>query len=76
MYSLQTEGQKTWEDYKDVERSCRKQIRRTKAQLELGLRDNKKVFYKYSKKRVREYLHHLLNAESSVVTGGGKGRGT
>lgn len=68
MYSFQMEGQITWEDYKDVARSCREKIRRTKAQLKLGLRDNKKVFYKYSKRRVKECLHHLLNAGGSVMT--------
>lgn len=44
MYSLQMEGEITWKDYKDVASSCREQIRRTKAQLELGLRDNAKKF--------------------------------
>lgn len=67
MYFLQMKGQITWEDYKDVARSCREKIRRTKAQLELGLRHNRKVLYKYSKRRVEECLCHLLNAEGSVV---------
>lgn len=69
MYPLQMEGQITWEDYKDVVRSCREKIRRTKVQLEHGLKDNKQGFYKYSKRRVKECLHYLLNAEGSVVTG-------
>lgn len=68
MYSFQMEGQITWEDYKDVARSCREKIRRTKAQLELGFRDNKKFFYKYSKRRVKGCLHHLMNAKCSVMT--------
>ncbi|KAJ7395845.1 hypothetical protein BTVI_150512 [Pitangus sulphuratus] len=47
----------------------------TKAQLELNLavtvKDNKTSFYKYidSKRRVKECLHHLLNAEGSVEAG-------
>lgn len=64
IYHLWKEGQVTWEDYKDVTRSCRKKIKRDKAQLELHLattvKDNKKGFYKYidSKRRVKEWLCH------------------
>jgi len=48
-------------------RSCRGEIRKTKAQLELRLanvvRDNKKCFYNYinNKKRAKENLHLLLD---------------
>jgi len=42
--------QVTQEEYRGIIRSCREEIRKTKAQLELGLatdvRDNKKHFYK------------------------------
>jgi len=46
-------------------RSCREEIRKAKAQLELRLatvvRDNKKCFYKYinNKQRAKENLHPL-----------------
>lgn len=64
IYNLWKEGQVTWEDYKDFTKSCRKKIKRDKAQLELALattvKDNKKCLYKYveSKRRVKECLHH------------------
>lgn len=64
MYHLWKEGQATWEDYKGVTRSCRKKIKRDKAQLEFALattvKDNKKTLFKYvgSKRRVKECLHH------------------
>jgi len=58
----------TQEEYRGLVRSCREEIRKAKAQLELRLativRDNKKRFYKYinNKKRAKENLHPLLNA--------------
>lgn len=51
-------------DYKDFTKSCRKKIKRDKAQLELALattvKDNKKCLSKYveSKRKVKECLHH------------------
>jgi len=56
------------DEYRDLIRSCRQKIRKTKAQLELRLAtfvgDNKKCFYKYinNKKRAKENLHPLLDA--------------
>ncbi len=53
---------------------CREKIRKAKAQLELNLatkvKDNNKYFYKYinSKRRARENLHPLLDAEGNLVT--------
>ena len=53
---------------------CRDKIRKAKAQLELSLatkvKDNNKYFYKYinSKRRARENLHPLLDAEGNLVT--------
>lgn len=53
---------------------CREKIRKAKAQIELNLatkvKDNNKYFYKYinSKRRARENLHPLLDAEGSLVT--------
>ena len=52
----------------------REKIRELKAQLELNLatkiKDNNKYFYKYinSKRRARENLHPLLDAEGKLVT--------
>ena len=54
-------------------RLCRAEIRRSKAQLEISLasaiKDNKKCFYKYvsSKRKTRESLHSLLDAEGNMV---------
>jgi len=62
----------TQEEYKGLIRSCREEIRKAKAQLELRLatvvRDNKKCFYKYTntKKRAKENLHPLLDAGGNI----------
>jgi len=62
--------------YRGLIRSCREEIRKAKAQLELWLatvvRDNKKRFYKYinKKKRAKESLHPLLGARGSITTKG------
>ena len=53
---------------------CREKIRKAKAQLELNLatkvKENNKCFYEYinSKRRAREDLHPLLDAEGNLVT--------
>lgn len=63
-----------YKDYKDVERQCRDKIRKAKARLELNLatavKDNKKSFYKYinAKRRAKENLHPLLDAEGNLNT--------
>lgn len=48
-------GQMTQEEYKDIVRSCRENIRKAKAQLELNLasavKSNKKYFHKYTNNR-------------------------
>ena len=48
VYDLWKKGQATQEDYMDVMRLCREEIRRAKSQLELNLatavKDNKKMF--------------------------------
>jgi len=67
IYHLWKKGQATQEEYRGLIRSCREEIRKAKAQLELRLatvvRDNKKCFYKYinNKKRAKENLHPLLD---------------
>ena len=74
VYDLWKKGQATQEDYKDVVRLCRENIRRAKAQLELNLatviKGNKKCFCKYisNKRRAKENLHPLLDAEGNIVT--------
>jgi len=48
VYHLWKKGQTTQEEYRGLVRSCREEIRKAKAQLELRLatvvRDNKKMF--------------------------------
>jgi len=62
------------EDYRYVVKLCREKIRKAKAQLELSsdskVKDNNEYFYKYinSKRRARENLHPLLDAEGNMVT--------
>jgi len=67
-YHLWKKGQATQEEYRGLVRSCRQEIRKAKAQLELWLatvlRHNTKCFYKYinNKKRAKESLQLLLDA--------------
>jgi len=63
----------TQEKYRGLVRSCREEIRKGKAQLELRLatvvRDNKKWFYNYisNKKRAKESLRHLLDTRGNIA---------
>ncbi|KAF1556515.1 hypothetical protein FQV20_0001978, partial [Eudyptula albosignata] len=74
VYHLWKKGQATQGEYRDLVRSCRKEMRKAKSQLERNLatvvKDNKKSFYKYinDKKRAKENLHPLLDAGGNVVT--------
>ncbi|KFW61745.1 hypothetical protein AS28_00352, partial [Pygoscelis adeliae] len=74
VYRLWKKGQATQEEYRDLVRSCREEMRKAKAQLERNLaavvKDNKKSFYKYinDKKRARENLHPLLDVGGNIVT--------
>ncbi|KAF1442156.1 hypothetical protein FQV24_0000798, partial [Spheniscus mendiculus] len=73
VYHLWKKGQATQEEYRDLVRLCREEMRKAKAQLECNLaavvKDNKKSFYKYiDKKRGKENLHPLLDAGGNVVT--------
>jgi len=67
VYHLWKKGQATQEEYRGLIKSCRGEIEKAKAQLELRLatvvKDNKKCFYKYinSKKRAKENLHPFLD---------------
>jgi len=61
-------------EYRGLVRSCREEIRKVKAQLELRLatlvRDNKKCFPEYmnNKKKAKESLHPLLDARGNIAT--------
>ncbi|GAB0201721.1 mitochondrial enolase superfamily member 1 [Grus japonensis] len=74
VYHSWKKQQATQEEYRDLVRSCRDKSRKAKAQLQLNLatdvRDNKKCFYKYinNKKRAKENLHPLLDAECNMAT--------
>ncbi|KAF1454703.1 putative RNA-directed DNA polymerase from transposon X-element, partial [Spheniscus demersus] len=74
VYRLWKKGQVTQEEYRDLVRSCREEMRKAKARLERNLaavvKDNKKSFYKYinDKKRAKETLHPLLDAGGNIVT--------
>ena len=60
VYGMWKEGQATWEEYRNVVRTCREAMRKAKAHLELNLardvKDNKKGFFKCisSKRKTRE----------------------
>lgn len=71
----------TWDNYKNVTRSYMERIRRDNVQLQLDFPatlKNQNGFYKYmvGKRRLEEFLHHLLNAEGVVVKGMRNRRGT
>ncbi|KAM9590819.1 uncharacterized protein ACIBXB_005874 [Morphnus guianensis] len=74
VYHFWKKGQATQEEYRDLVRSCREEIRKGKTQLEINLativKDNKKCFYKYvnNKKRAKENIHPLLDAEGNTAT--------
>ncbi|CAM5158164.1 unnamed protein product [Eretmochelys imbricata] len=66
-------GQMTRDDYKNIARACRSEIRKAKSHLELQLaRDvtsKKKGFFRYvSKKKVKESVGPLLNEGGNLVT--------
>ncbi|CAM5151182.1 unnamed protein product [Natator depressus] len=64
----------TREEYKNIARACRKDIRRAKSHLELQLardvKSNKKGFFRYvgNKKKAKESVGPLLNEGGNLVT--------
>ncbi|CAM4584956.1 unnamed protein product [Lepidochelys kempii] len=64
----------TREEYKNIARACRSEIRKAKSHLELQLardvKSNKKDFFSYvsNKKKVKESLGPLLNEGGNLVT--------
>ncbi|CAM4497687.1 unnamed protein product [Lepidochelys kempii] len=67
-------GQMTREEYKNIARACRSEIRKAKSHLELQLardvKSNKKGFFRYvsNKKKIKESLGPLLNEGGNLVT--------
>ena len=65
--------QETQKEYRGLIRPCRKEIKKSEAQLELRLatvvRDNKTYFYKYinHNKRAKECLHPLLHVRGNII---------
>ncbi|CAM5073417.1 unnamed protein product [Natator depressus] len=66
--------QMTREEYKNIARACRNEIRRAKSHLELQLardvKSNKKGFFRYvgNKKKAKESVGSLLNEGGNLVT--------
>jgi len=66
-------GQATWEEYRNVVRTCRDVTRKAKIHLELNLvrdvKDNKKGFFNYisSKRKARDNVRLLLNEVGVLV---------
>ncbi|CAM5177685.1 unnamed protein product [Eretmochelys imbricata] len=67
-------GQMTRDEYKNIARACRSEIRKAKSHLELqrarDVKSNKKGFFRYvsNKKEVKESMGPLLNEGSNLVT--------
>ncbi|CAM4459507.1 unnamed protein product [Lepidochelys kempii] len=67
-------GQMTREEYKNIARGCKSEIRKAKSHLELQLarnvKSNKKGFFRYvsNKKKVKESMVPLLNEGGNLVT--------
>ncbi|CAM5089359.1 unnamed protein product [Eretmochelys imbricata] len=67
-------GHMTREEYKNIARACRNDIRRAKSHLELQLardvKSNKKGFFRYvgNKKKAKESVGPLLNEGGNLVT--------
>jgi len=74
VYHFCKKGQVTHKEYRVLVRSCREEIRKAKAQLELILgtvvKHRKKCLYKYfnNQKRSKENLHPLLDSGVNIVT--------
>ncbi|CAM4614120.1 unnamed protein product [Lepidochelys olivacea] len=67
-------GQMTRDEYKNIARACRSEIREAKSHLELQLardvKSNKKGFFRYvgNKKKAKESVGPLLNEGGNLVT--------
>ncbi|CAM5165400.1 unnamed protein product [Natator depressus] len=67
-------GQMTREEYKNIARACRSEIKKPKSHLEVQLardvKSNRKGFFRYvsNKKKVKESVGSLLNEGGNLVT--------
>ncbi|CAM5085424.1 unnamed protein product, partial [Natator depressus] len=67
-------GKMTRDEYKNIARACRSEIRKAKSQLQLqlarGVKSNKKDFFRYvnNKKKVKGSVGPLLNEGGNLVT--------
>ncbi|GAB0192613.1 mitochondrial enolase superfamily member 1 [Grus japonensis] len=68
------QGQVAWEEYREIIRAARDQVRKAKALTEISLardvKDNKKSFYRHvsDKRRMRENVGPLQNETGDLVT--------
>ncbi|GAB0183571.1 mitochondrial enolase superfamily member 1 [Grus japonensis] len=68
------QGQGAWEEYREIVRAARDQVRKAKALIELNLardiKDNKKSFYRYvsDKRKTRENADPLWKEMGDLVT--------
>ncbi|KFQ43562.1 hypothetical protein N333_00528, partial [Nestor notabilis] len=73
-YRRWKQGQATWEDYRNVVREARDQVRKAKAQLELNLardvKSNRKGFYRYivNKRQTRDNVGPLQKLSGELAT--------
>ena len=71
---LWKQGHVTWEKYRDAIRTCRRGIRKAKAQAELNLardvKNNRKTFYGYlvQKRQVKESVPPLVNVKGELAS--------
>ena len=73
-YKLWKHGRITWEEYRDAVRTCRRRIRKAKAQVELNLardvKNNKKTFYRYigQKRQAKMGVPSLVNLKGELAS--------
>ena len=73
-YKLWKQGRVTWEEYRDAVRTCRRRIRKAKAQVELNLvrdvKNNKKTFYRYigQKRQAEMGIPSLVNLKGELAS--------
>ena len=73
-YKLWKQGHVTWEEYRDAVRTCRRRIRKAKAQIELNLvrdvKNNKKTFYRYigQKRQAEMGIPSLVNLKGELAS--------
>ncbi|KFQ42673.1 hypothetical protein N333_13609, partial [Nestor notabilis] len=73
-YGRWKRGQATWEDYRNIVREARDQVRKAKAQLELNVardvKENRKGFYRYvaNKRKTRDNVGPLQKLSGELAT--------